>query len=143
MGMRARLLGRVRAGRARQRHQLMLIRERSVARNGEHRDAAARVIGDHQEFSGRVDRRTNPVAAAGRAPIEHLGKAGLAFEREGGGMIAVAVNRIEKTPAGAERQVGRIHQRADVLDMAPRAGRGVRPIDMNAVAAGLAPGAGE
>jgi outer membrane immunogenic protein len=112
MGMRTRLLGRVRTGLARQYHQLMLIRKRSARLDGEYRDAAAPVI-----------RR--------------------AIEREGGGIVAVAVDRIEETLAGAEHKVGRIVQVTDVLDMRPSAGRRMDPVNMNAIAARLAPGAGE
>jgi hypothetical protein len=53
------------------------------------------------------------------------------------------VDRIEETLAGAEHEIGGILQVADVLDMRPHAGRRIDPINMNAVAARLAPGAGE
>ena len=118
----------------------MLVRERSVRRNGEHRDAAARIVGDDQEPAARVERLANPIGSAGRRAIEHARKAGCAIDRERGGIAGVTMHRIEKALVGTEHEVGRVLEIAHMLDMRPRAGGGVDPIDMNAVAARLALG---
>src|SRR6266567_8241248 len=115
VGMRARLLGLVRAGFARQRHELMLILQRPVRRDRQHRDAAAGVIGHDQELAAGVDRLADAVLAARGGPIEQFGLAGGAVEREGGGIIEVAVNRIEKALVRAQGEEGGIDEVADVL----------------------------
>src|SRR5438067_3035351 len=108
----------------------MLVLERSVGLHGEYRDAAARIVGDDQELAGRIERLPNAVLAAGRALVEQLGLAGRAIKREGGRILAVAVNGIEKALVGAERQERRIDEIADVLDVRPCAGGRIGTIDM-------------
>ena len=136
--MRARLLGLVRAGLARQVQELMLILERSVRSDGQHRDAAAGVIGHDQELAAGVDRLAHAVFSSRGGPIEQLGPAGLAIEREGAGRVAVPVNAIEEALIAAHGEVGRVDEVADVLDVGPRAAGGIGTIDVDAVAARLA-----
>src|SRR6266446_611214 len=62
--MRTHLLDLVRTGLARQRHQLMLVLERSVRRDGQDGNTAARIIGHHKEFARRVDGLKNGVREA-------------------------------------------------------------------------------
>src|SRR5229473_6361010 len=136
--MRAHLLDLVRPGLARQRRQLMLVLERSVRRDGQDGNTAARIIGHHEEFARWVDGLTNAVLAAGRRAIEELGLAGYGIERKRGRIVLVAVHRIEKTLVMTQGEVGRIDQIADVLDVSPRPGRRIGTIDMNAVTTRLA-----
>src|SRR5258708_35563562 len=136
--MRAHPLDLVRPRLARQRHQLMLVLERSVRRDGQDGNTAARIIGHHEEFARRVDGLTNAVLAAGRRAIEELGLAGYGIERERGRIVLVAVYRIEKTLVMTQGEVGRIDQVADVLDVSPRPGHRLGPIDMKAITARVA-----
>jgi hypothetical protein len=53
-----------------QPHELMLILERSIRRNGQHRDAAAAVVGYDQKLAGRVDGLANAIVPSRGAPIQ-------------------------------------------------------------------------
>jgi hypothetical protein len=112
-------------------------------RDREHGDATARIIGHHEEFARPVDRFTHSVVAAGRRAIEERGLAGEWIECEGSRIALVAMHRIEKALVRARRQIGRIDQVADLLDVSPCAGRRIAAINVNAVATRLALGGGE
>src|SRR5262249_61531059 len=94
--MRARLLGFVRTGLARQRQELMLILQRAVGRDGQNRNAAATVIRHDQKLAAGIDRLAYAVLASGRGAIEQFGLSCRAVERERRSVFAVAVYLIEK-----------------------------------------------
>src|SRR6516162_622779 len=92
----------------------MLILERSISRNGQHRDAAAAVVGYDQELASRVDGLTNTVvscrdARPTRGTLQEVSARPLVFphcssaaERAGGWL----------GPTWARAKDGMIHQAA-------------------------------
>src|SRR5215471_9411015 len=100
--MRTRLFDFVRTGLTRQLYHLVLVLERSVGRYRQHCDATARIVGHHQEFARWVDGLADAVLPPRRGTVEKLGLAGGRIEREGGGVVLVAVHRIEKALVRAQ-----------------------------------------
>jgi hypothetical protein len=83
----------------------VLILERAIGRDRQDRDAAAAVVGNDQELAGGIDSLTNAVLAASGGAVEQLGLTGGAIEREGSGIVFIAMNRVEKALIGAQREI--------------------------------------
>jgi hypothetical protein len=90
--MRARLLTFAWAGLPRECRQLVLGLKRPVGGDGQNGDAAACVVGGHEEPAARINRLTDAIVAASGGPIDQSCSTGLRIQREGGRIIAVSMN---------------------------------------------------
>ncbi len=143
MRMRTGLANTVRAVRSLALHELCVVLQSTVFGNRQHRHGAARVVRDDHELVGRIDCLAHAVLAAGVGAADQLDRSFLRIDRECGGMVLVAVHAVKHALVAAQLQKGRVHEVADLLDVAPHAGCGVHAKDVDTVATGLALGRGE
>ena len=136
--VRARLLGPVRPGSARQRDQIGERSQGSVRSDGKDGHRARAVVRADQELVRRVHGDAHTVLAPGRLLAQHLQLAGGPVDRQRGDHLAVAVRRIEDALLLIQGQPRRIDEILDELHVRPDPRGPVHRVDVDALAAGVA-----
>jgi len=136
--VRAGLLDPVRSGIPGQRDEMAERRQRPLPVDRQDGDRPRGVIPHHQEVAGGVHGDANPVLAAGGLLIQELQLAGRLVDREGRGVLAVTVARVEEALLAIERQPGRVDEVPHQLHVRPLARGRVHPVHVDAFATGVA-----
>ena len=111
--------------------------ERSVFAAGQHRERRGDVVCYNDVPVGRIDRKVHGVLALRALPIDDAQHAGLLVHAHGGDIAQIAVHRIKKTARAIKREIRRVDEFGEQLDMRPAAGRVVHAVDVKSVATGV------
>src|SRR6185437_15616053 len=136
------LLGAMRSYVTLERRQGRVGAEGAVILHREHRDRIGAVVGDEQELAGGVEREVDGVVTAGRLAAYHAEVAGLAVDRVGGDVAAIAVHRIEEAACLVDGQERGVLESAEQLHVLERTAARVDAIDVDAFALAVSFGRG-
>ena len=109
----------MRARRPFQRGEIGERAKRAVLIDGKDRERAARIVGGHQEAPGGINREMHAIQSARRLMVQQRQPAGFPIDPIRGGLVAVAVHRVEISSLSIGDQKRWILKILDDLNLRP------------------------